>query len=105
MSIYAWAEVVEWVRAVLDFDPDAGIDYLTGRQYAQLNFELSDIAAHVAAGTADGWRPLVVTEQVTAQVSQSGPVPSGTMSLISRMDELLVDPATPRAISCSVAGR
>ena len=105
MNVYAWAEIVGWVRAVLNVDPDAGIDYLSGRQYAQLNVELSDIAAHVAASTADGWRPLAVIEQVTAQVSRSGPVPTGTMSLISRMDELLVDEGAPRTTTCLVAGR
>lgn len=105
MSIYAWAEVVEWVRVVLGFDPDAGIDYLDDQQYAQLNAELSDISARVASKTDTGWCSLRVTEHVTARVSPPGPVPSGTVSSLSRMDELLVEETPARVGSCAVAGR
>jgi hypothetical protein len=43
MNVYAWAEVVEWVRDVIGVDPDSGVRYLDDRQMARLNAELSDI--------------------------------------------------------------
>ncbi|MGH3305868.1 MAG: hypothetical protein ACRDOK_30260, partial [Streptosporangiaceae bacterium] len=53
MSLYAWRDVVSWVRDVLGIDPDDGIDYLDDAQHAHLNAELADIA--VSAAT---WHPI-----------------------------------------------
>lgn len=55
MSLYAWREVVSWIRDVIGIDPDEGIDYLDDTQLAYLNAELADIA--VSAAT---WRPIDV---------------------------------------------
>jgi hypothetical protein len=43
-NIYAWPEVVSWVREVIGIDPDEGITYLTPRQHAHLNAQLADLA-------------------------------------------------------------
>jgi hypothetical protein len=67
MNIYAWAEVVEWIREVLGMDPDNGVRYLDDRQHAQLNTKLSDIA-RPGSGDADGWQSLDITRGVTAAV-------------------------------------
>ena len=40
MNLYAWREVLSWVREVVGIDADEGIDYLTDRQLAELNAEL-----------------------------------------------------------------
>lgn len=45
MNVYAWAEVVEWVREVIQVDPDQDVHYLDDQQNAELNAELADIAA------------------------------------------------------------
>jgi hypothetical protein len=41
MSIYAWSEVVRWIRDVIRIEPDEGIDYLDRRQQAQLDAEIT----------------------------------------------------------------
>lgn len=43
MNLYAWREVLSWIREVLGADPDEGIDYLTDAEYAGLNAELAAI--------------------------------------------------------------
>jgi hypothetical protein len=43
MNLYAWREVVCWIREVLGTDPDEGIDYLSDTEYAHLNAELAAI--------------------------------------------------------------
>jgi hypothetical protein len=43
MNLYAWREVVSWIREVLGADPDEGIDYLSDTEYARLNAELAVI--------------------------------------------------------------
>lgn len=55
MSLYAWREVVSWIRDVIGINPDEDIDYLDDAQHAYLNAELADIA--VSAAT---WRPIDV---------------------------------------------
>jgi hypothetical protein len=41
MSLYAWREVLSWVREIIGTDPDDGITYLDDRQYAELNAEIA----------------------------------------------------------------
>jgi hypothetical protein len=65
MSLYAWREVVSWVREVIGTDPDEDIEYLTDTQLADLNAELAD------STTAPGWRSMSVdTERIIADVQQ-----------------------------------
>lgn len=65
MSLYAWREVVSWIREVIGTDPDEGIEYLADAQLAYLNAELSAIM------TAPGWRPMSVdTERIIADVQR-----------------------------------
>lgn len=51
MSLYAWREVVDWIRDVLGTDPDEDVAYLTDMQHAVLNAALAS-----PAGTL-GWQP------------------------------------------------
>jgi hypothetical protein len=58
-NIYAWPEVVSWVREVIGIDPDEGITYLDSHQHAHLNAELADLVDSVGiAGQVErpGWR-------------------------------------------------
>ena len=65
MSLYAWREVVSWIREVIGVDPDDGIEYLTGAQLAHLNAQLVDITP------ADTWHPISIeTERIIADVQQ-----------------------------------
>jgi hypothetical protein len=41
MSLYAWREVVSWIREILGTDPDEGIEYLTDNELATLNAQLA----------------------------------------------------------------
>jgi len=43
MSLYAWREVVSWIREVIGTDPDEDIEYLTDAQDAELNAALSTV--------------------------------------------------------------
>lgn len=40
-SLYAWREVVSWVREVVRVDPDEGIDYLDDAGIAEVNAEIA----------------------------------------------------------------
>jgi hypothetical protein len=42
MSLYAWRDVVSWVREVIEIDPDEGVTYLDDVALARLNAELVD---------------------------------------------------------------
>jgi hypothetical protein len=65
MSLYAWREVVSWVREVIGIDPDENIEFLTDAQLADLNAELA------ASMTAPGWHPMSVDpERIIADVQQ-----------------------------------
>lgn len=68
MNLYAWREVVAWVRDVIGIDPDEGIDYLTDGQIANLNAELTDIVP------ATAWHSIqthgLEAERVIADVQQ-----------------------------------
>lgn len=66
MSLYAWRDVVSWIREVIGIDPDEGIDYLTDAQLADLNAELAAFSA------APGWnRMRVDTEPIVAEVRRT----------------------------------
>jgi len=63
MSLYAWREVVSWIREVIGTDPDDGIEYLTDTQLAHLNAQLVDTAP------ADAWHDInIETEQIITEV-------------------------------------
>jgi hypothetical protein len=65
MSLYAWREVVSWVREVIGIDPDEGIEYLDDARMTDLNAELAAIM------TAPGWHPMSVDpERIIADVQQ-----------------------------------
>jgi hypothetical protein len=65
MSLYAWREVVSWVREIIGTDPDEGIEYLTDAQLADLNAEVATIMA------APGWQPMSIdAERIIADVQQ-----------------------------------
>lgn len=40
MNLYAWRDVVLWVREVIQLDPDEGVEFLTDAQLADLNAHL-----------------------------------------------------------------
>lgn len=40
-GLYAWHEVLTWIRATLHIDPEPGIEYLTSLQRAELNLRLA----------------------------------------------------------------
>ncbi len=42
MSLYAWRDVVSWVREVIEIDPDEGVTYLDDVALARVNVELVD---------------------------------------------------------------
>jgi hypothetical protein len=68
MSLYAWREVVSWVRDVIGIDPEEDIEFLTDEELAHLNAELADIAA------APAWRALdVKPEQILFDVHYGYP--------------------------------
>ncbi len=41
MKIWAWADVLAWLRAEIQLDPEVGVHYLSDREVAELNNELS----------------------------------------------------------------
>ena len=53
MSLYAWREVMSWIREILGTDPDEGIEYLSDKQLADLNAHLAAIRAERSA-----WHPI-----------------------------------------------
>lgn len=66
MNLYAWREVLAWIREIVGIDPDEGIDYLTDAQHATLNAEFSTVREESVE-----WQPIAVrTEQVIADVQQ-----------------------------------
>jgi hypothetical protein len=65
MNLYAWREVLSWIREVIGTDPDEGIEYLDDAQYADLNAEL----AHLT--TMPTWHPIAVeTRQIVPDVQR-----------------------------------
>jgi len=68
MNLYAWREVLSWIRDVIGIDPDDGIEYLTDTQLATLNAELADIVPTAA------WHPIstfsIETDRVIADVQR-----------------------------------
>lgn len=66
MSLYAWREVLSWIREILGTDPDEGIDYLTDAEHAALNAELAMIREETTA-----WHPIAFeNEQIITDVRQ-----------------------------------
>lgn len=66
MNLYAWREVLAWIREIVSIEPDKGIEYLNDAQHATLNAELSTVREEWAE-----WRPIAVgTEQIIADVQQ-----------------------------------
>lgn len=66
MNLYAWREVLSWIREVLGTDPDDGTSYLTDHEYATLNAQLAAVRAELSE-----WHPIVVeNEKVIADVQQ-----------------------------------
>jgi transposase-like protein len=66
MSLYAWREVLSWIREILGTDPDEGIEYLSDTQLADLNAHLAAIRAERSA-----WHPIAVDdEQINADFQQ-----------------------------------
>jgi hypothetical protein len=57
VSLYAWSDVVCWVREVLGTDPDEGVDYLPAWVVADLNAELAHLARDGAL-EQEGWSDL-----------------------------------------------
>lgn len=68
MNLYAWREVVSWIREVIGTDPDDGIDYLTDAQLASLNAELADPAPAAAWNRIGTFS--IETERIIADVQQ-----------------------------------
>lgn len=54
--VWAWRDVLAWVRDVLGLDPEDGTELLTDRQVAELNYHLALAAEQAAeqAAAADG---------------------------------------------------
>lgn len=67
MNLYAWREVLSWLREVLGTDPDEGISYLTDHEQATLNAQLAAVREELSE-----WHPIAVeTEKVIADVQQT----------------------------------
>ena len=66
MSLYAWREILSWIREILGTDPDEGIEYLSDTQLADLNVDIAAIRAERAV-----WQPIAVdNEQIIADMHQ-----------------------------------
>lgn len=66
MSLYAWREVLSWIREILGTDPDEGVEYLTDAEHAALNAELVMIREEITA-----WHPIAFeNEQIITDVQQ-----------------------------------
>ncbi|MBO0801541.1 MAG: hypothetical protein J2P25_00485 [Nocardiopsaceae bacterium] len=48
MNLYAWREVLSWIREILGSDPEEGIEYLSDAQLADLNVQLASIGQETA---------------------------------------------------------
>ena len=92
MSLYAWRDVLSWVREVIRIDPDEGIAYLDDAQYADLNAELIGLAE--LSSPESEWRPIpvetthVTTTTVKAVVLGSGAVGGRFTSFHDFLEEL-----------------
>ena len=66
MSLYAWREVLSWIREILGTDPDESIEYLSDTRLADLNVDLAAIRAERSV-----WHPIAVdNEQIIADMHQ-----------------------------------
>jgi hypothetical protein len=59
IRLYAWRELVGWLREVIRIDPEEGIDYLDDEQHAALNAELA------VDPSQPGWHPINVEMEGT----------------------------------------
>lgn len=100
MSLYAWREVLSWVRDVISIDPDEGITYLDSAQFADLNAELAGLAEPAAAPELP-WRPMQVqTPHVTTATGQAIVLGSGAVGgRYTRFHDVLEDVCGPAADS------
>lgn len=89
MSLYAWREIVSWIRAVIGIDPDDGINYLNDIQYADLNADLA------ATASAAAWHPIDAgTAHITTGVHKAPSASTRASRLVDA--ELLSETATTR---------
>lgn len=66
MNLYAWREVLSWIREVLGTDPDEGASYLTDHEHATLNAQLAAVREELRE-----WHPIAVeNEKIIADVQQ-----------------------------------
>ncbi|HJQ02729.1 MAG TPA: hypothetical protein VJ851_14100 [Jatrophihabitans sp.] len=87
MSLYAWREVVSWVREVVHIDPDEGISYLNDAQLADLNSELCQLHGGIPS-PGPAWQPMAV--QATEMTSRTSGVSSGAIGgLFTRISDAL----------------
>lgn len=97
MNVYAWADVLGWVREVLRIDPDEGITYLDARQRARLNAGLAGLVPedlHIWSGAVAMWRPMATRWQMLDNrapriLRNAEPCDAGYSRLLARTDELL----------------
>ena len=89
MSLFAWREVLSWVREIIHIDPDKGISYLDDRQYAELAAALAGLSD--SAGTSlSGWRHIsLATQPVVPQAVAA--VSSGVVGSYTPMSGPLRD--------------
>ncbi len=66
MNLYAWREVLSWIREVLGTDPDEDTSYLTDYEHATLNAQLAAVREELSE-----WHPIAVeNEKIIADVQQ-----------------------------------
>jgi hypothetical protein len=98
MALFAWRDVVSWVREVLGIDPDEGITYLDDRQVADLNSELANLA-EVRADT--DWHPMMTASRLSMTHSHPGSAEVRPLPERARLTTLVADvrelPADPDA--------
>jgi hypothetical protein len=81
-GIYAWPEVLTWVREVLGIDPDEAINYLDSRQMAHLNAELADLNSGDGFVHSDSWPGWQAMKGVSAPITVSKAVAVTSVSVI-----------------------
>jgi hypothetical protein len=91
MPVYAWREVLAWVREVLHMDPDEGITYLDDRRIADLKSELANLTPAPPDAT---WHPMPSARDYAVFISHSrtsGADAHLVDALLSRVRGLRVD--------------
>lgn len=95
VSMYAWSDVVSWVRDVLGTDPDEGVEYLSPWAVADLNAELANVAREGAL-EQEGWSELpgaAYRSPRAYQRPEPAPVSLGSWTdvIIERLDAVVRD--------------